>query len=298
MFFKKKKEKEIIIKKDSVRDFCYLIVGAFFSALSFNLFLLPNNIVVGFGGLSVIANSLFGIKPSLFMIISYSILVLISLKVLGFHSTKRTIVGSILYPLLVEVTSSITSYVNFEGVESIVLILCGALLGGLGSGLVYKGEYSTGGSDVVNQLVSKAIKRPIGTCMMITNVFIISFGFIAFGLKTVLYSIFVVYIISIVTDKVMIGISESKTFQIITEAETDIKNFLLRNLSHGVTIISARGGYTGNNIKIIMCVVPNREYVTVKEGILAIDPNALIMVSDVYEVVGNKWGVVNEFYTN
>lgn len=288
MLFKKKKSIEVNLKRNELKDFVYLLFGCLFTSLAFNLFLFPNNIVVGFSGLSVIANNLFGIKPSLFMIISYSILVLLSLKMLGFKSTKRTIIGSILYPLFVELTSYIVPYINLSDIENIICILCGALLNGFGSGLVYKVNYSTGGSDVINQLISKIIKRPIGTCMLITNGIIISLGFITFGLKTVIYSVLVVYIISIVVDKVMIGISESKTFQIITDRESDIKRFLLTKLSHGVTIIQARGGYTGDNIKIIMCIVPTREYVTVKESVLAIDPKALIMVSDVYEVLGNK----------
>lgn len=288
MLFRKKIKKEYINKRNELFDFSILLVGALFSALAFNLFLLPNNIVVGFSGLSVIANNLFGIRPSVFMVISYSILAVLSLTFLGFKSTKRTIIGSIVYPLLVESTSYIITFINLDSIETFVLILCGALLNGFGSGLVYKVNYSTGGSDVVNQLISKLIKRPIGTCMLITNGIIISLGFLAFGLRTVIYSVIVVYIMSIVIDKVMIGISESKTFQIITDEETDVKKFLITNLSHGVTIIHARGGYTGNNVKIIMCIVPTREYVTVKEGILSIDPDALIMVSDVYEVVGSK----------
>lgn len=288
LFKKKKKEQEFNIKRNSLVDFAGLLLGCLCCSLAFNLFLLPNNIVVGFSGLSVVANSLFGIKPSLFMIISYSILVVLSLKFLGFNSTKRTIIGSVLYPLFVEVTSYITPYVNLTDIESIMLILCGALLNGFGSGVVYKVNYSTGGSDVVNQLLCKLIKRPIGTCMMITNGMIITSGFIAFGLRTVIYSVMVVAIMSVVIDKVMIGISQSKTFQIITDNETDVKRFLLTKLSHGVTVLQARGGYTGDNIKIIMCIVPTREYVTVKEGVLAIDPNALLMVSDVYEVLGSK----------
>lgn len=288
MFFKKKKEVKYDIKRNELVDFAILLLGALFSALSFNLFLLPNNIVVGFSGLSVVANSLFGIKPSVFMIISYSILAVLSLKFLGFKSTQRTIIGSIIYPFLVEVTSYIVPFLDFTDIEIIILILCGALLSGFGSGLVYKVNYSTGGSDVVNQLLSKLFKRPIGTCMLITNGIIISIGFIAFGLKTVIYSVLVVYIMGIVVDRVMIGISESKTFQIITNSETEVKKFLLTKLSHGVTVLQARGGYTGDNIKIIMCIVPTREYVTVKEGVLSIDPKALIMVADVYEVVGSK----------
>ena len=86
----------------------------------------------------------------------------------------------------------------------------------------------------------------------------------------------------------MIGISQSKNFKIITSNETEVKKFLLRELSHGVTILDAHGGYTGNVLKVIMCVVPTRQYVTVKEGVLDIDPQAVIMVSDVYEVIGSK----------
>lgn len=288
MLFRKKKKIEYEVKRNELLDFLFLLLGCLFTSISFNLFLLPNNIVVGFSGLSIIANNLFGIRPSIFMIVSYSILVLLSLKVLGFQSTKRTIIGSILYPLFVELTSYIVPYIDLSKVESILLMLCGGLLSGFGSGIVYKANYSTGGSDVVNQLISKIFKRPIGVSMFITNGIIISIGFITFGIRTVIYSVLVVYIISIVTDRVMIGISNSKTFQIITSNETDVKNFLLTKLSHGVTIISARGGYTGDNIKMIMCIVPTREYVTVKEGILTIDPEALLMVSDVYEVVGSK----------
>lgn len=288
MMFKKKKSIELETKRNELVDFAFLLVGSIFCALAFNLFLLPNNIVVGFSGLSVVANSLFGIKPSIFLIISYSILAVLSIKFLGFKSTRRTIIGSIIYPLFVEVTTYIVPYINISDIEGIVLVLCGAVLNGFGSGIVYKFNYSTGGSDVVNQLLSKLLKRPIGTCMLITNGVIISIGFVAFGFKTVIYSVLVTYIMSIVVDRVMIGISESKTFQIITENETDVKKFLLNQLSHGVTVLQARGGYTGNHLKIIMCIVPTREYVTVKEGVLAIDPEALLMVSDVYEVVGSK----------
>ena len=282
---KKKKQKT---KKSELFDFAMLLIGCVCTSLSFNLFLLPNNIVVGFSGLSVVANNLFGIRPSLFLIISYSILVILSLKFLGFKSTKRTIIGSVLYPLFVEATSYVTPYIDLSNIENIILILCGGLLSGFGSGLVYKVNYSTGGSDVVNQLLNKLLKQPIGKCMLITNGIIISIGFAVFGLKTVIYSILVVYIISSVTDRVMIGISESKTFRIITQNETDVKKFLLTKLSHGVTVIEARGGYTGDNIKMIMCIVPTREYITVKEGVLEIDNDAMIMVSDVYEVLGNK----------
>ena len=287
MLFKRKKQ--LIKKKNNwLMDFAVFLLGATIFAISFNLFLLPNNIAVGFSGLSVIVNSLWGIRPSVFLFISYIFLGILSFAFLGFHSTKKAVIGSMIYPLLVELTSYMSPYFNFNGIEKIVLVFMGALVSGFGSGLVYKVGYSTGGTDIINMLISKLIKRPIGSCHIISNAFIIALGYLTFGISTVIYSIVVVYVMSIIIDKVMIGISESKTFRIITTNETDIKKFLLSKLSHGVTVIDGRGGYTGNVVKMIYCVVPTREYFTVKEGILSLDPEAVIMISDVYEVIGNK----------
>ena len=289
MLFKKKKTVPTIVKKRSgLVDFAVLLIGCTLSALSFNLFLFPNNIAVGFSGLSVIANSLFGIRPSLFLLISYIIVLIFSFAVLGIETTKKAVIASILYPLLVEATSYLTVYIDVNNIEKVVLVFCGGLLSGFGSGLAYKVGYSTGGSDIISLLLNKLFKRPMGTCNIITNTIIISLGFLVFGLPTVIYSVIVVYLMSIVIDKVMIGISQSKTFEGTTKNETEVKRFLLSKLSHGVTILDGRGGYTGNVIKVIMCVVPTREYFAVKQGILNIDPKALIMVSDVYEVIGNK----------
>lgn len=282
------KKKEIIkeLKRNELFDLAMLLLGATLSAAAFNLFLLPNNIVVGFSGLSVIANSLWGIKPSLFIAMGYVVIIIFSYIFLGKKFTTRSIVGSIVYPFLVEATSYIVG--DFSNIEPIVLVLCGGILSGVGLGLVYKVNYSTGGSDIINQILSKFMKRPIGTSMLITNGIIIALGYLVFGMQTVIYSLIVVYLMSILTDKVMIGISQSKSFYIITEHETEVKKFLLRALSHGVTVIDARGGYTGNVVKMIMCIAPTKEYINIKGNILNIDENALILVSDTYEVVGNK----------
>jgi uncharacterized membrane-anchored protein YitT (DUF2179 family) len=94
------------------------------------------------------------------------------------------------------------------------------------------------------------------------------------------------YIISIITDRVILGISKSKAFYIITEHETEIKKFITQNLSHGITVLEARGGYTGNMQKVIMCIIPTKEYYLFKEGIEMIDKNAFFIVTDAYEVSG------------
>ncbi len=275
-------------KKSWIIDFSIYLLGATIYSLVFNLFLLPNNIVVGFSGLSVITNNLLGIKPFIFLLISYIILAILSFICLGFNSTKKAVVGAMIFPFLIEGTSYLVPYINIGEVEKIVEVICGALIGGFSSGLVYKVNYSTGGSDVVNLILSKFFKKPIGICNIITNAIIICSGFFVFGLSTVIYSIIVAYISSSMIDKIVIGISQAKNFQIITSNEQEVKKFLLSRLNHGVTVLDAHGGYTGNILKVIMCIIPTGEYMTVKERVLNIDPNAVIMVSDVYEAVGSK----------
>ena len=103
-----------------------------------------------------------------------------------------------------------------------------------------------------------------------------------------LYSIISLYIISIMTDKVVLGISNSKAFYIITEHETAVKKFIMEHLSHGVTVLDGRGGFTGNHQKVIMCIIPTKEYYIAKEGIREIDPRAFFVVTDAYEVNGGE----------
>ncbi len=277
-----------MIKNKKILNFLTLLFGIIICALSFNIFLLPTKVISGFSGIAIIINSLIDIKPSIIIMILYITILIISYILMGKEQTKNSIIGSILYPIFVELTSYFTRYINIGNIEPIVMAICGSALCGFGYGLVYKLGYNTGGSDVLTHILSKYLKKPVGTCMVIVNAIIISLAIFVFDLQTAIYSIIAILVMSYVVDKVMIGISKSKSFYIITENETDVKKFLISKLSHGVTVIQARGGYTGNVVKLIMCIVPTKEYYKVKEEILNIDNKALILINDTYEVLGNK----------
>ena len=124
--------------------------------------------------------------------------------------------------------------------------------------------------------------------MFFTDGLIIGISLFFFGMQKFMYSVVNIVIISIMTDKVILGVSQSKTFFIITDSETAVKKFIMEYLDRGVTVIEARGGYTGNYQKMIMCTIPTKEYFIFKEGIESIDPNAFFMVTDAYEVSGGR----------
>ena len=275
-----------IYKKGRLKRWAGFLLGVLIVAIAYNLFLLPAKVVYGVGGLGIIFNSLFKIDPSLVILVSSVILLFLSLILLGKEETKKTVIGSLLYPVFVKLTSSVGQIVDLSNTDPLLIVLFGAVISGFGLGLIFKAGFTTGGTDILNQIVAKYFKMSMGNSMFFTDGIIILSSVFVFGWTKIMYSIISLYIISIMTDKVILGISNSKAFYIITDHEEEVKKFVLNHLSHGVTILDAKGGFTGQNQKVIMCIIPTKEYFIAKEGIHEIDSNAFFVVTDAYEVSG------------
>ena len=291
LFFKKKNEENIIkeiYKKDIFKRSISFISGVLIVALAFNIFMLPNNIVYGVSGLAVICKQLFGLDVSLVILIGSLVLLVMSFALMGKEKTSKSVIGSLMYPLFVKATEWIIPYVDLGSTEPLLLALFGAAISGFGMGLIFKSGYTTGGTDILNQIVAKYFKMSIGNSMFFTDGIIILGSLFVFGLEKFLYSVVSISVISYMADKVILGISQSKTFYIITDHETAVKKFIMANLSHGITVIDARGGYTGNFQKMIMCTLPTKDYFMLKEGLQSIDPDIFFMVTDAYEVSGGS----------
>ena len=283
----------ILTKKNRLKRYTFLVIGCFLLAFSFNVFFKPYNLVTGgVSGISILVENIFKVPTTVFITITYIILLILSFLVLGKEKTKYSIIGSILYPLFVYLTEDIASLINFNVDNVLLIAIFGALLNGLGGGLTFKYGFSTGGSDIVFQIMSKYFKISIGDSIRIFNytIILISGFFInvqgIYAWETVMYAMIAIYIISLLNDKVLLGVSNSKAFYVITEHETTIKEFLIRQLGKGVTVLEARGGYTGDMKKVIMCAVPTKQYFLAKEGILALDKDAIILINDVYQSSG------------
>lgn len=264
------------------------VFGVLLVAIAYNVFILPSNIVYGVSGLGVIFKKIMNLDPAFTIMIGSIVLLILSFILLGFEKTRNSIIGSLLYPCLVKLTENIGSYINIAESEKLVLVLFGAVLTGIGLGLVFKAGFTTGGTDILNQIISKYFNISLGNSMFFTDGIIVLSGVFVFGWTNLLYSLISLYILSILTDKVVLGISESKAFYIITEHETSVKKFLMQTLNHGVTVLEGSGGFTGNRQKVLMCIIPTKEYFKVKQGIKEIDEEAFFVVTDAYEVSGGE----------
>lgn len=278
-----------IYKKDVVKRFILLCLGLFIVSFSFNLFCLPNNLVSGgVSSLSIVVEKKLGIAPSIFVLCANIFLLCISFIFLGKDKTIHSAVGALLFPLFIELTSYITKYIQIENKQLLLITLFAGILVGFGNGLVYKEGYTTGGSDIINQILSKYFKIGMGKAIFITDGVVILICSLVFSLNEILYGIILIYIISYMVDKIIIGISSSKTFYIITKEPEQVEKYIIKNHNHGVTNFFIKGGYKEQEKNMLMTVLPTREYYLFKKGILKIDKEAFFLVTDAYEVVGGE----------
>ena len=280
--------KDISSKKLPSRIF-QLLLGILLIAISFNLFFLPTDLVFGgVSGIAIITKELFGITPSIMIAILSVGLLIVSIFTLGKKETFTSLIGTIIYPIFVQLTSNIGNYIHIDTEHLLLIAIFGAVIYGIGAGLVFKAGFTTGGTDILNKIVAKYAKVSMGTALVLTDGFIVLGGAFIFGFTKLMYALIVLYIISILTDKVILGISDSKAFYIITEEEEKVKDYIINALHHSATVFDAKGGYTKEKQKVLLCVIPTRDYFKLKEGIHEIDKEAFFVVTDAYEVFGGE----------
>lgn len=278
--------KEIKESKRVKRSVMFFI-GVLISAVSFNLFIKPCHLIFGVSGISIMTEKLYGIDPSIIIMIGNVLLLIMSYVFLGREDTRLTIIGSILYPVLIKLTDFIPKYISLGNTETIVVALCGAILSGIGTGLIFKNNFTSGGTDVLKQIFSKYGKMSYSKANFYSEGIIMFLGGLVFGFEALIYSLIALIVSGYVSDRVIMGISEYKTLQIVTIKEEDIKKYIIETLNHGITEIDAKGAYTNKSKKVLLCAIPTREYFIVTEGIKKIDPDAFVIAIDTYEIQGN-----------
>ena len=266
---------EYINKKSYFKRTIQFIIGCFIIALSYNIFIAPNDLVPGgVGGIAIILNHVLGIHNFISIFIINFLLIIISYFALGKEKTRASVLGTILFPTFVALTEHINIWLN--------------IFYGFGAGLVFKAGFTTGGTDILNQIISKYVKISLGKSMLFSDGLIVLSSVLVFGINKLMYSIIVLYIISLISDRVVLGISDSKAFYIITDRDDEVRNYVLKYLNHGVTIFKAKGGYKKTNENVLMTVLPTKDYYRLKEGIKEIDKDAFFIVTDTYEVFGGE----------
>ncbi|WP_423492618.1 YitT family protein [Lysinibacillus agricola] len=269
--------------RDSIMEYVYVVVGAAVIAIGFNVFLLPNQIASGgVSGISTILHGLFGWNPGYVQYAFNIPLFIAGVILLGKKFGIKSFIGTVTLPLIVLLTHSWEPWTD----NPLLGALFGGIVVGLGIGLVFKGNASTGGTDLLAQIITKFTGITLGTSVLLIDGMIAISAAIVFDLEKGLYALIGLYVTTKTIDIIQLGFSQSKMVYIITMKQDEIRDAIYAEINRGVTKLPAIGGYTGEARPVLMVVVYQTEFTKLKQLIKSVDPSAFVIVSDAYEVLG------------
>lgn len=209
----------------------------------------------------------------------------LSYKMLNRMFTLYSAIGMISLSISLIITKPLSTLIKIDDI--LVYCIYGGVLCGIGYGLVFLRNGSTGGVDIITMVIRKKYPNfEIGKVSFGINCIIVVIGAIIFGLPKALYTFISIFLQSVVVDKVLNGFNSKKLLLILTEKEQDMINYIIKDIHRGVTSLIAEGEYTHNRKKMLYCAVTSSQMIHVKLKLLKIDPKAFITIIDVSEVNG------------
>ena len=265
-----------------------LVLGTLVLAVAINLLFLPNNLSTGgASGIALIIYHLYKVPVGLTVILINIPLFIIALKDLGWKFCSKAIIGTVLLSLFIELTGGITNIVKIER-DLFLGCIFGGLLNGIGLSLVFKADGSTGGSDLLAQIIYK--KRPVSSIgqilLVIDSVVIISNAIVFNSISIALYSVIALFVSKKVTDIIFEGIEYTKAVNIISKEGGKIAREIIERTDRGVTVSKCIGVYTNEEYTHVISVVTMPQLPLVKRIVKNIDKGAFIYISDTREVLG------------
>ncbi len=273
-------------KKAAIIDAAAIVVGSGLTALGISCFTLPNNIAPG--GVSGLATAAAHMVPisvgAMSLIINIPIFAL-ALKILGLRPLIKTGIATLFLSVLIDVFSLLP--IQYTGNILLAAVLGGGLMG-IGIGLLFTRNISTGGVDLLTLILKR--KRPhmsMGSLMLLLDSVVVAVAVLVFGeIEIALYSMVTIFCSSKVIDAIIQGVDYAKVVYIITENGEDIVRKLTLDLGKGVTQVFARGGYTGRDKMMIMTVARRTELAAIQKIVREHDDSAFVIYLDATEVRG------------
>lgn len=271
-------------KKSSVFDYFQIIIGASIVGLAFNIFLLPSRIAAGgISGVSTILYELFGYNPAYVQWLINIPLILLGLVLAGKEFSAKTIVGTFFVPFIIFATSGIEVSIDNPLLSSIY----GGIMLGIGLGIVYRGNGSTGGTALIAQLLKKYTGISSGFSQLIVDGVVVVTSAFVFDFELALYALMSIYVTSKVIDFVQLQTSPTKLVLIITENEDKIQSIIQNEMDRGLTKVKSTGGFSNNDKTMIFCVVEQSEAVYLKKLLQTAEPTSFVIFLNASEILGS-----------
>jgi uncharacterized membrane-anchored protein YitT (DUF2179 family) len=270
-----------------VRDYTLIGLGALLQALAIRLFLVPSNLVNGgVSGLSQIIHYYTGWPIGLMGLIGNLPLFILGWRYLGgprfaFRTAFAVVAFSFFTDLLV-------FFVPVQGLTTDLVLnaLYGGVISGIGYGLVYRGRGTSGGTDILARMLNNWRGISLSQSYMLTDSAIMFLAGLSFSWENALYALVMLYISGVAAETVAQGSNVVRTALIITIDPQAVATSIMEVMGRGITLIPARGGYTGADRTVLYCVVSRPEVAQIKALVREADPQAFMVIGQAHEVLG------------
>lgn len=269
--------------KESLKNAAYIIIGLFSCSLGYCMFLVPNEIAPGgFTGIGQLCNALFGINVGTMALILNVPLFAVSMRSMGIKFGVKSLAASIGLSLLID-------YLPIGAVTDDLLLatVFGALLGGIGFGLILRGNATTGGTDMLASLIHTRVPTlRVGVLITMVDGLVVLASAFVFSPKMAMYALISVFIMNYTLDYVLDGMNRSTAYLIVSQKSDEIAAQVLGQLERGVTGLYGRGRYSGQETEVLLCVVSRFEVIRLRRIVSSCDPQAFMIAINAHEVLG------------
>jgi len=273
-----------------------IIVGAVLGALSVVVFLVPADVVPsGISGMAVMLNELFGLPIGILALLLNIPIQFVGARMLtgGWRVLVRTVFAIVIYSVVIDL---LTPFVPAQGVsdDRILNALFGGVLGGVGGGFVLRTGASLGGTSTLALIVQKRIGTPLSTTFLYTDTLIIIAAGLVFDVEGALYAMVVLFLGGVAADYIMEGPSVIRTAVVITDHPDEVAQALLSQLGRGVTLLPARGAYTGQQRGMLYVTMARTQVNDLKQVVNKVDPKAFVVIGQAHTAYGEGFRPLTE----
>lgn len=271
------------------KEYLQITFGVLILAFATQFFLVPNKIAAGgVTGIAIIINHFVPFLPIGSLMLGMNlILFIIAFIVIGPQFGGKTIFASL------GLSGSIWALEAFFGTgiaitrDPMLATIFGTLISGIGMGVVFNANSSTGGTDILAKILNKFVEMDIGKSLLMVDFVVTITAGLTFGADVGMYALLAVVLNGFVIDYVIEGLNVTKQVMVVSNKFEAIGDYIMKDLDRGCTLLEGKGGYSHNKTPILYAVVNRKEFIRLKNYIREVDPSAFISVIEVHEVLGN-----------
>ena len=270
-------------KKEIIWSYVQILLGCLIGAAAYPAFLIPNNIAPGgLTGTATIISYLTGWPIGALSLVLNVPLFLIGYRTMGRVFAFRSLVATVLFSVLIDLLP-----LKPVSEDPLLGTLFGGVVLGIGLGLILRGGATTGGSDMIARMVHRRVQFiSVGMFLFALDFLVVVAAAFVIGSAQALYALINIYVCSRVIDAVMVGFGGNKACFVMTGAWEKITGRIMNEIGRGVTLLSARGAYSGQEHPVVLCVAARQEVIAVKRIVREEDERAFMFITEAHEALG------------